>query len=102
MISNDHPALLRARRRRERWSAEDQRLHQRHRWRSEGDHGGSEDPGHGLARALRRGMANMKIQACLTATAVNLKRLAAAPLALPWSLLSRNAPACRRTAASTT
>lgn len=39
MISADYPALLRARRRRERWSAEDQRLYQRHRWRSEGFHG---------------------------------------------------------------
>jgi transposase len=36
MISADYPALLRARRRRERWSMEDQRLYQRHRWRSEG------------------------------------------------------------------
>ena len=33
---------------------------------------------HGLARAVRRGLANMKIQAYLTAAAVNLKRLAAA------------------------
>ena len=32
---------------------------------------------HGLARALRRGLANMRIQAFLTAAAVNLKRLAA-------------------------
>ncbi len=39
VISDDHPALLRARRRRERWSEEDQRLYQRHRWRSEGFHG---------------------------------------------------------------
>ncbi len=41
---------------------------------------------HGLARAVRRGMANMKIQAYLTATAINLKRLAAALLA-PFQLL---------------
>jgi IS5 family transposase len=34
VIGDDHPALLRARRRRERWSDEDQRLYQRHRWRS--------------------------------------------------------------------
>ena len=34
-------ALLRARRRRERWSAADQRLYQRHRWRSESFHGES-------------------------------------------------------------
>ena len=76
MISADYPALLRARRRRERWSAEDQRLYQRHRWRSEGFHGEAKT-WHGLARAVRRGLANMRIQAFLTAAAVNLKRLAA-------------------------
>ncbi|GEP60223.1 hypothetical protein RSO01_73890 [Reyranella soli] len=31
-----------------------------------------------MARAIRRGLANMKIQAYLTAAVVNLKRLAAA------------------------
>ena len=76
MISADYPALLRARRRRERWSAEDQRLYQRHRWRSEGFHGEAKT-WHGLARAVRRGLANMRIQVFLTAAAVNLKRLAA-------------------------
>jgi IS5 family transposase len=73
--------LLRARRRRERWSEEDQRLYQRHRWRSEGFHGEAKT-WHGLARAVRRGLTNMKIQAYLTAAAINLKRLAAALLAL--------------------
>jgi transposase len=77
MVSTDYPALLRARRRRERWSAEDQRLYQRHRWRSEGFHGEAKT-WHGLARAVRRGLGNMRIQAFLTAAAVNLKRLAAA------------------------
>ena len=77
MISADYPALLRARRRRERWSAEDQRLYQRHRWRSEGFHGEAKT-WHGLARAVRRGLGNMRIQAFLTAAAVNLKRLATA------------------------
>jgi len=81
VISHDYPALLRARRRRERWSKEDQRLYQRHRWRSEGFHGEAKT-WHGLARAVRRGLANMKIQAYLTAAAINLKRLAAALLAL--------------------
>lgn len=81
VISHDYPALLRARRRRERWSDEDRRLYQRHRWRSEGFHGEAKT-WHGLARAVRRGLANMKIQAYLTATAINLKRLAAAFLAL--------------------
>jgi transposase len=81
VVGNDYPALLRARRRRERWSTEDRRLYQRHRWRSEGFHGEAKT-WHGLARAVRRGLANMKIQAYLTAAAINLKRLAAALLAL--------------------
>ena len=77
VIGDDYPALLRARRRRERWSAEHQRLYQRHRWRSEGFHGEAKTL-HGLARAVRRGLQNMRIQAFLTAAAINLKRLAAA------------------------
>ena len=77
VVSDDHPALLRARRRKERWSEEDARLYQRHRWRSEGFHGEAKC-WHGLARALRRGLQNMRVQAFLTAMAVNLKRLAAA------------------------
>src|SRR3954470_1401691 len=77
VISHDYPALLRARRRRERWSAADQQLYQRHRWRSEGFHGEAKT-WHGLARAVRRGLQNMRIQAYLTASAINLKRLAAA------------------------
>jgi hypothetical protein len=44
VIVNDHPALLRARRRRERWSEEDERLYRRHRWRSEGFQGEANDP----------------------------------------------------------
>jgi hypothetical protein len=35
-----------------------------------------------VARAVRRGLANMKIQAYLTAAAINLKRLAAAAFVL--------------------
>ena len=81
VIGDDHPALLRARRRRERWSDEDQRLYQRHRWRVEGVHGEAKT-WHGLARAVRRGLANMQIQAYLTAAAINLKRLAAALLSI--------------------
>lgn len=86
VVSNDHPALVRARRRRERWSDEDARLYRRHRWRSEGFHGEAKC-WHGLARAVRRGLQNMRVQAFLTAMAVNLKRLAAA-LALLLALLS--------------
>jgi transposase len=81
VLSNDYPALLRARRRREKWTEEDRRLYRRHRWRSEGLHGEAKT-WHGLARAVRRGLANMKIQAYLTAAAINLKRLATAFLAL--------------------
>ena len=80
VVGDDYPALLRARRRRENWSAEDRQLYQRHRWRSEGYHGEAKT-WHGLARAVRRGLSNMKIQAYLTAAAVNLKRLASFLLA---------------------
>ena len=86
VIVHDYPALLRARRRRLQWSEEDDRLYQRHRWRSEGYHGEAKT-WHGLARAVRRGIDNMRIQAFLTAAAVNLKRLAAALLALLWALI---------------
>jgi hypothetical protein len=81
VIAHDYPALLRARRRRERWSEEDDRLYLRHRWRSEGFHGEAKT-WHGLARAVRRGLQNMRIQSYLTAAAINLKRLAAALLDL--------------------
>jgi transposase len=79
VVSDDHPALLRARRRKDRWSEADARLYQRHRWRSEGFHGEAK-AWHGLARAVRRGLRNIRIQAFLTAAAINLKRLAAALL----------------------
>ena len=52
-------------------------MYQRHMWRSEGYHGEAKN-WHGLGRAVRRGLDNMKIQSYLTAAAVNLKRLAAA------------------------
>ena len=77
VLGHDYPALLRARRRRERWSEEERYLYQRHRWRSEGYHGEAK-AWHGLARAIRRGLANMQIQAFLTAAVINLKRLAGA------------------------
>ena len=53
---------------------------QRHMWRSEGFHGEAKT-WHGLVRAVRRGLDNVKIQSCLTAAAINLKRLAAALVA---------------------
>ena len=77
VIVHDYPALLRARRRRERWGEKENHLYRRHRWRSEGFHGEAKT-WHGLARAVRRGLDNMRIQSFLTAAAINLKRLAAA------------------------
>ena len=85
VIPHDYPALLRARRRRARWSVDDRRLYQRHLWRSEGFHGEAKT-WHGLSRAVRRGLDNMKIQAYLTAAAINLKRLATAVLAVLWAI----------------
>lgn len=76
----NHPSLLRARRKRLRWGEREVRLYQRHRWRVEGVHGEAKT-WHGLARAVRRGLDNMRIQAFLTAAAINLKRLAAALIA---------------------
>ena len=79
LLHKDHPALLRARRKRLRWGARERRLYASHRSRIEGFHGEAKT-WHGLARAVRRGLENMKIQAYLTAAAINLKRLAAALL----------------------
>jgi transposase len=84
----NHPSLLRARRRRLRWGAYEKRLYTRHRWRVEGVHGEAKT-WHGLARAIRRGLGNMRIQAYLTASAINLKRLVAALLAFFRLLISR-------------
>jgi transposase len=96
VIVHEYPALLRARRRRERWTEQEYRLYQRHRWRSEGFHGEAKT-WHGLARAVRRGLANMRIQSFLTAAAVNLKRLAAAFLALIFAIpVVRNALAAHQ------
>lgn len=93
VVGNDYPALLRARRRREKWTEEDRRLYQRHRWRSEGFHGEAKS-WHGLARAVRRGLSNMKIQSYLTAAAINLKRLAVALLRLFLLVTSPQATIC--------
>jgi transposase len=90
VLGDNYPALLRARRRREHWSDRDYELYQRHRWKVEGVHGEAKS-WHGLARAIRRGLANMQIQAYLTAAAINLKRLAAwtvALLSVLWAMLA--------------
>lgn len=52
VIGDDYPSVLRARRRRKRWSNDDNRLSQRHRWRSEGFHGDAKT-WDGLARAVQ-------------------------------------------------
>ncbi len=76
VVENDYAALLRARHRRERWDAEEQPLYQRHRWSSAGFHEGPKS-----WRGLARRGAAAKIQT-YTAAGINLKRLAAALLAL--------------------
>ena len=77
----NHPSLLRARRKRYRWGENEHNLYRRHRSRVEGVHGEAR-AWHGLARAIRRGRDNMRIQAFLTAAAINLKRLTAALFAI--------------------
>jgi transposase len=79
LLHKDHPALIRARRKRLRWGEREKRIYASHRSKIEGFHGEAKT-WHGLARAVRRGLENMKVQAYLTATAINLKRLAAALL----------------------
>jgi IS5 family transposase len=86
LLHKDHPALLRARRKRGRWTERERGLYGQHRCRVEGIHGEAKT-WHGLARAIRRGLANMQIQAYLTAAVINLKRLAAALIALILALV---------------
>lgn len=78
LLADGYPALLRARRRKEKgWDAPTRAAYTRHRWRVEGTHGRAKTH-HGLRRAARRGLGNVTIQALLAAAAMNLKRLAAA------------------------
>jgi hypothetical protein len=74
LIGKGYSALLRARRRALCTDHEFMRLYERHRIKSEGMHGEAKTQ-HGLRRAARRGLANMAIQAYLTAIVINLKRL---------------------------
>lgn len=76
VISHDYEALLRARRRRHRWPRHLLDLYARHKWRAEGAHAEAKTR-HGLHRAARRGLENVAIQVYLTASVMNLKRLAA-------------------------
>lgn len=95
VVGDDYPALLRARRRREQWTDMDRELYRRHRWKVEGVHGEAKS-WHGLARAVRRGLWNMRVQAYLAAAAINLKRLAMAVLVF-WVALTRAADAITNT-----
>jgi transposase len=75
MISNGYEALLRARRRHREPDKKFRQTYSRHRWKVEGMHGEAKTQ-HGLRRAVRHGLANVAIQAYLTAAVINLKRLA--------------------------
>jgi hypothetical protein len=88
LIGDGYTALLRARRRKEKgWDETTHQTYVRHRWRVEGVHGRAKSQ-HGLRRATQRGIANVRIQAYLTAAAMNLKSLAQA-LYGPKSLVLR-------------
>ena len=76
-IQDGYVAQLRARRRYLKKLPQDRAAYNAHRFRVEGLHGEAKAC-HGLNRAVRRGIANMAIQAWLTAAAINLKRLATA------------------------
>ncbi len=89
-IKDGYCALLRARRRKQRGRTEPMvDAFRRHRWQVEGIHGEAKSQ-HGLRRAVRRGLSNMRIQAYLTAAVVNLKRLAMHAARLFAQLLRRN------------
>jgi len=75
LISHGYEALLRARRRHRKPDKNFSETYRRHRCRIEGMHGEAKTR-HGLRRAIRRGLANVAIQAYLTAAVINLKRLA--------------------------
>lgn len=75
-IINGYPALLRARRKKRRgWDEQMLEAYKHHKYRVEGAHGEAKTQ-HGLRRAVRRKLWNVKIQDYLTAVAMNLKRLA--------------------------
>jgi IS5 family transposase len=87
-IREGYPALLRARRRKAQgWSEALRQAYRRHRWRVEGVHGEAKTQ-HGLRRAVRRGLSNLRIQAYLTAAVINLKRLVTHGAGLPARLVA--------------
>ncbi len=65
-----------SRRKEKGWDQQTREKYIRHRWQVEGVHGRAKTQ-HGLARAVGRGLANVATQAYLTATVMNLKKLAA-------------------------
>lgn len=75
LIVDGYKELLRARRWRTRWDEDTKNIYTRHQWQVEGRHGEAKTQ-HGLGRAIRRGLENMAIQVYLTATVMNLKRMA--------------------------
>jgi len=76
LITDGYCALLRARRSRQKgWPEELREAYSRHRWKVEGAHGEAKCR-HGLRRAARRGLTNVRIQVYMTAVVMNLKRLA--------------------------
>jgi transposase len=77
VISETYPELLRARRRKTKWTPEEHHQYYRHKWRVEGVHAQAKCL-HGLRRAARRGIENVSIQSLLTTTVINLKRLSKA------------------------
>ena len=89
-IVTNHAAILRARRKRAAWGEDEYAIYTRHQWRVEGAHRTAKTL-HGLARAVRMGLENMRIQTLLTATAMNLKKLAAAIMLLFRLIITRNA-----------
>jgi hypothetical protein len=95
LLHRDHPALPRARRKHARWGERERSIHARHRIRAEGFHGEAKT-WHGLARAVRRGLANVRIQAYLTAAVITLKRLAAALVTLLLAVLLATGPMLAR------
>lgn len=75
LLGEGYTALLRARRRKEKgWEPPTREKYTRHRWHVEGVHGRAKTQ-HGLARAVGRGLNNVAIQAYLTATVMNLKKI---------------------------
>ena len=94
-ITNHFPAILRARRKRRQWGKAERDIYSRHRWRVEGAHGTVKTL-HGLDRAIRRGIENMKIQALLAAAAMNLKKLANAALFVVRAILETDTSSTAR------